>query len=244
MSADKQLIRREIIARDRTFVAQVLSNPALLDFDQSVGVGGPVWAVDLDVGGGRVVKKVPVKASGSGTRFYAQLGQTVKVERTALGRLFVVAPGDASLGQLVSTSYSLETGDPVTSGNTGFVRVFFPFEFYQGPTAMKGNPGVTFAAAGNTITRQAQGLNPAGSFVDDGFVNGQTIQIGRASLLNNGSTTITNVTATVLTVAASLFDEGPLLSVTIGVAGSSLWSFGTPFFFPYSQLQDVDGNPV
>ena len=237
MTAIKQLIRREIISREREFVATVISNPSMVDFDQSAS-GAPTWVVDLDIGGNRPAKNVPIKASGSGDRFYAQLGQTVLVRRTALGRLYVIGPGDRTAGSLVETVYSLETGNPSTVTTTEFVRRFFPLEYYQG-TAMLGNPTVTFAveAGDDSITRSA------GSFIDDGFSIGQQIRVMR-STLNDAVFTLTGVTALQLLVSTALQNEGPIVGgVTIGVVGTSRWNDGVTFF-PFSRLEDASGNPV
>lgn len=242
MSANKQFVRREIIARERDFVALVISQPRLIDFDQTVD-GAPIWSCDLDIGGNRVVKNVPIKPNGAGSRFYAQLNQTVLVRRTALGRLFVISPGDRVLGPRNTTSYSLETGDQVTAGTESFTREFFPFEFYMGPTAMKGNPVVTFAQTGgnDTITRAT------GDWAADGFVVTNTVRIG-GTTINDGVITIAALpSATVLETADTLFNEGPKDNVSVGVTsgglGSSLWNDGVTGF-PLSRLVDSDGNPV
>ena len=67
---------------------------------------------------------------------------------------------------------------------------------------------LTFAAAGSTITRDA------GSFIADGFLEGDTIVVD-GSVLNDGVYTVTNVTATTLTVVEALVDEGPIGSTNI-----------------------------
>jgi hypothetical protein len=235
MSALKQLIRREVIGREREFVATVITNPRLKDQDQS-GDGSPNWVCDLDLGGNRPAKNIPIKASGGGNRFYAQLNQTVMVRRTALGRLYVIGPGDRAIGTLTTTSYSLESGDPITAGTTGFSREPFPLEFYMGANAMKGNPSVTFSAGGGTMTRAT------GDFLADGLNNG-TGRIGGATILNAGEVTITNVTTLVLTISTTLFDEGPLDGVTVGKIGTSRWA-DTLTSWPFSRLEDASGNPI
>lgn len=64
---------------------------------------------------------------------------------------------------------------------------------------------LTFATAGDTITAST------GDFLADGLRAGQTITVAGTSS-NNGSKTLTNVTATVLTVSDNLTDEGPINS--------------------------------
>lgn len=73
---------------------------------------------------------------------------------------------------------------------------------------MTGNPSLTFASSGHTITRGA------GSWITDGFVVGDTITVtGSAS--NNTSTVVTGVTETVLTFASGMVNEGPVSNVTV-----------------------------
>lgn len=62
---------------------------------------------------------------------------------------------------------------------------------------------LTFATADDTITASS------GSFVTDGFRIGQTLVVAGTSN-NNGSKTITNVSALIITVSDNLTDEGPL----------------------------------
>jgi hypothetical protein len=232
----KNLIRREIIGREREFIATVISTPELIDFDQSAN-GAPNWAVDLDIGSEKVVKNVPIKGSGSGNRFYAQLNQTVKVRRTALGRLLVIGPGDTTIQEKVETIYSLETGLLVSASSVGFHRTFFPLEHHMGPNALKGNPGITIAAAGDTLTRDA------GSWLVDGFLDTQSCRLA-GTLLNDGIVTVSgDPTTLVLTVSEALTDEPIQTGVTLGVVGTSLWNDGVTFM-PFSRLEDADGNPV
>jgi hypothetical protein len=77
---------------------------------------------------------------------------------------------------------------------------------------MTGNPALTFAevgATGDTITRAS------GSWITDGFVNGDWITVtGTAS--NNGAGKVTTVSATVLTLDTfDLTAEGPVSNVTV-----------------------------
>lgn len=238
MSASKELIRREIRNREHYIVATVISDLALKNSDQSDGsggTGGPQWVVDLDIGSNRPLLNVPVKASGSGARFYAQRGQVVTAKVLALGRMIVIGPGDAIGGEKVTTYYSLETSAEVSSESQGFQRVLYPLEFHMGPNAMKGNPAVTFSVEGgdDRITRDA------GSWADDGITAGAQCRIGTRSNLNAGLVTINSVVSPlILEVAETLIDEGPLTGVTIGVVGTSYWNDGI-HAMPYSELVSV-----
>jgi hypothetical protein len=71
---------------------------------------------------------------------------------------------------------------------------------YPGGAVTSGTIGLDYDAATRTITRAS------GSFVTDGFVTGRTITVTK-STRNNGTYTLTNVTALVLTVTENLVDE-------------------------------------
>lgn len=80
-----------------------------------------------------------------------------------------------------------------------------------------GGRTLTFADTGDTITASS------GSFVSDGYEIGMTLTVAGTSS-NNGTFTITNVTATVITVEADdLADEGPLSSTaTLNATGVTI----------------------
>lgn len=69
-------------------------------------------------------------------------------------------------------------------------------------------PLLTFAAAGDTITRDA------GSWIDDGFEVGMLVTVD-GSVSNDGTYPVTNVSALVLTVSGALVNEGPVGSVDV-----------------------------
>lgn len=71
---------------------------------------------------------------------------------------------------------------------------------YPGQAATTGTIGLDYDQAAKTITRAS------GSFVTNGFVTGRSITVTK-STRNNGTYTLTNVTATVLTVAEDLVNE-------------------------------------
>jgi predicted regulator of Ras-like GTPase activity (Roadblock/LC7/MglB family) len=76
------------------------------------------------------------------------------------------------------------------------------------PKTMTGAPSITFGAT-TTITRAA------GSFLTDGFLVGDVVVVA-GSVSNNGSRgAITALTATVMTFASGIVNEGPIGTVTI-----------------------------
>lgn len=101
---------------------------------------------------------------------------------------------------------------------------------YPGGQASSGTIGLDYDAATSTITRAS------GSFVTDGFVTGRTIVVTK-STRNNGTYTLTNVTALVLTVAEALVDE------TVGtsqVDSESATPVGTgALIFSHRELDDI-----
>lgn len=72
---------------------------------------------------------------------------------------------------------------------------------------------VTFAATGHTITRVG------GSFVTDGFAVGQVVTIAGTTDNNGVIGVLTGVSATVLTFASGVVNEGPLTS-GVSISGS------------------------
>lgn len=80
------------------------------------------------------------------------------------------------------------------------------------PKTMTGTPALTFAATGNTITRAS------GSWLADGFLVGDVATVAGTSN-NNGSKPITGVTATVLTFASGIVNEGPITAAVTGSEG-------------------------
>lgn len=81
---------------------------------------------------------------------------------------------------------------------------------------MTGAPSITFAATGHTITRAT------GSFVTDGFLVGQIVSVS-GSVGNTGTIgALTAVSATVLTFASGVVDEGPDATGVVISASESL----------------------
>lgn len=142
MSLFKQLVRREILAR-RDLVGTVLVQRELRPFNAG---GSPVWACDVDVGGNRILRDVPIKGSGSGQRFFAERGQTVLLRRNKQGRYDVVGPADTLTGAAVVKTYVIGNVAETSTANQGFDFERVPFEFYEGtgvPGGSLWNDGTT-----------------------------------------------------------------------------------------------------
>jgi hypothetical protein len=235
MSREKQLIRREFLARKELLVGTVIGSIRPDRFDDDQPGAGVMWVVDIEIGSNRPLLNVPVKSAGDGGRFYANLGQTVLLRRSLLGRYMVVGPGDRVSGQLTTTEYDLTTEGAVASSALGFSAQVDPFEFYMGARSMKGNPSVTFDnQVGDDRLDRA-----TGSFTDDGFLPGQSVRI--TSPLNTGTFSINTVGALTLSFIGDPFvDEGPLTGVRIGVTGTSRWSNGVDGF-PSRRILNAQG---
>ena len=233
----KQAIRREIQARTETLVGTVVSNQALIAYDASVS-GGETWVVDVDIGSNRILKDVPIKAGTRG-RFFAQLGQSVALRRNLLGRFDIVGPADRVRSGGVLTTYNPNAGAAGAAAQTGFQAVLRPLEWYQGAQAMRGAPALTFAAAGNTITRL-----DAGSFIADGLLAGQVLRVA-GSASNNGTKTPTIVAASVLTFASGIVNESAAAGrVSIARDGTSRWADGVSGFPHIDVINLATGLPV
>ena len=123
----------------------------------------------------------------------------------------------AGQGRLDLYHWDFATPSEVLSNQTRIGPVFFDGDDYEQLRRRRGTEiyfegfdEVEFAAAGDTIVRTV------GSWVDDGFVNGQTIEVS-GSVYNDGTHVLNAaVTATTLTMTGStLVDEGPLTEVRI-----------------------------
>lgn len=83
---------------------------------------------------------------------------------------------------------------------------------------MSGTPTLTFDATAHTITRSV------GSFISDGFAVGDEFTVA-GTTSNNGSYTISSLSATVITLASGLVNEGPVSDAAI--AGSNALTFAS-----------------
>lgn len=128
----KQLINREIDARKQKLRAVVLTAPSLIVFD-TTGVRFPTWVVDVDIGGNRVVRRVPIKVNAAGSRSYAQVGAPVFLEKDA-GRYQVIGPADRSIAQGTVVEYDEDARSSSAAGLSGFRFVREPFRYYKGVT--------------------------------------------------------------------------------------------------------------
>jgi hypothetical protein len=238
MSREKELIRREFLSRKEMLVGTIIGAARADRFDGVAPGAGVMWVCDVEIGSNNPLFNVPIKGGSHLGRDFASLGQTVLLRRNLLGRYQVVGPGDRAAAPLNTIEYDLVTQDVAATTSRGFATVQDPFEFYQGPRAMKGNPSVTFASnpGDDTLARAT------GSFIADGFLSGDSVII--TSPLNSQSITIALVAAGQLNFTGNPFvDEGPITSVTVGVAGTSRWNDGvTPW--PSRRILDADGNTV
>ena len=120
---------------------------------------------------------------------------------------------DTEAGYVVTAANAYETSDERYVLAKMDCRDRLPFaSLSHSRVSMSGNPSLTFAevgATGDTITRSN------GSFITDGFCNGDTIRVtGSAS--NNVTGVVTNVSALVLTLdTTDLVAEGPVSGVRI-----------------------------
>lgn len=120
---------------------------------------------------------------------------------------------DTEAGYVVTAANAYETSDERYVLAKMDCRDRLPFaSLSHSRVSMSGNPSLTFAevgATGDTITRST------GSFIADGFCNGDTIRVtGSAS--NNVTGVVANVSALVLTLdTTDLVAEGPVSGVRI-----------------------------
>ncbi len=139
MSDLKQLITREQKSIKQQIRGRVMSSPVQKNFDV-IGIQFLQWVVDVDVGGDRLLRDVPVKINGPKARFYARRNSPVFLEKDAQGRYQVISPADRSQepGSLIEVDE--DTGIADAPVPIGFQLVIRPYEFYQGT----GVPGGSF----------------------------------------------------------------------------------------------------
>jgi hypothetical protein len=228
MTQLQRLISREVDTKVASKIVTVIGDQRM--FTMSPGTTAPVWVTDVEVGAGRPLKNVPIKSAG-GDMKYAQRGRIVEMHRATLGRWQIVGPGDTC--KKVSERRIYDIGTRAQVGGvvlTGFTFRQEPFEFYKGPKAMKGNDEITFEnvpAANDTITRDG------GSWLDDGFLAGDSVSISRtlSNDKDDGSpiTVVTPLTALVIQFAGDPFADEVIAdggSIGIGVVGTALWDNG------------------
>lgn len=135
--SEKRLIRREIQAIRQTIRGRVIGDPYQLAFDLS-GSNFPVYvAPGVDVGGNRILERVPIKINGPQARLYARNGAPVFLEKDAQGRYQIVGPADRAPQQgnliTVDEDVALQPATTVVDG-AGFSTERQPFLFYKGTT--------------------------------------------------------------------------------------------------------------
>lgn len=133
-----RFVRREILARRPEITGTVIGPLRVIDADATTSA---TWVVDVDIGGGVALEEVQVKAGGDGSRFYAALGQTVKLARNTEGLYDVIGPGDRVAAIAVKKTYNLDSATPLSTENVGRQAERVPYSFYQGPTP--GTPGTS-----------------------------------------------------------------------------------------------------
>lgn len=237
MSMLRRIIRQEIIAREPEIVGKVITARTLREFDGSGG-GAPVWCVDIDIGGGKLLKSVPVKAGSGLRRSYADLGQTVRLRRNALGRFDIIGPGDRAAGISGGKSYVLATGVGTDQPDQGYYAQKEPYSFYQGPEVIADTTEtMTFAqvpAANDTLTRSGPG-----SWTLENFSVGKYILVSGSSLNDGIYGPIAAASATVLQFAGDVFTAESGSGISVG--HTSRW---TTWPYPIRTVRDAQGNIV
>jgi len=126
-SVTQKLIARDIAQRRESRRGTVLTEPKLLNYD-TAAIDRTVYVVDVDIGGNKPVRNVPVQSSsGLGGRAYARQGKGVEIRRNAGGRWLVVGASDriknTATVQLLDETTELATSGPsegVTFGRRAF----------------------------------------------------------------------------------------------------------------------------
>lgn len=131
MSDLKQLITREIKAAKEQLRGRIMSDPVQKNFNV-VGMESLTWVCDVDVGGDRILRDVPVKINGPKARFYSRRDSPVFLEKDAQGRWQILGPADRIRRQGNICLLDEDDGIVTPSGNIGFELVVRPFEFYEG----------------------------------------------------------------------------------------------------------------
>lgn len=143
-----------------------------------------------------------LEVGGTGDTITRSSGSWI-ADRFAVGDVATVA---GSAGNNVTGVIAALTATVLTFGTTDLAN--------EGPVsncAVTAAPGLTFAAAGHTITRSR------GSWVDDGFAAGDAPTIAGTASNNVTAPAATVVTALVLTFGSGMVNEGPISSAAVTI---------------------------
>lgn len=131
---------------------------------------------------------------------------------------FRVRPGDYRERTFIDGDVTVGT-DVIVVDNFSATHEFEsgdgPYLLSLGQAVLAGGPGIVIDDVTDTLTRDA------GSWLDEGFVVGQTVTLG-GSASNNGDLTVTVLTDLVMTVAEELTAEGSQTDLTMTAAGEAL----------------------
>ena len=182
-----------------------------------MGSGGDFW-------GSRVIPDVQTKAVTLSARIHGVVGT---------GLTFLTRPDNARFIalQVQSDDFHIKPGyhpelafidgdisvadDEITATAHLFTAGDGPYQIVLAQAVLAGTPGVIIDTVADTLTRDA------GSWLDEGFVVGQTVTLG-GSASNNGPLTINTLTDTVMTVDENLTNEGSQTDLTLTAAGEAL----------------------
>lgn len=126
------------------------------------------------------------------------------------------------IGQMVTVSGSTLNNGVIgeLTAVSATVLTFASGAVNEGPitvASLVGTEALTWAASGFTITRTL------GSWINDGFAVGMSV-VTTGSTSNNDTLVITALSATVMTFAAGVVNEGPLPSSTISIVQSETFT--------------------
>lgn len=137
----QQLVQRDARARQEVRRGTVLTDPRRFNYDPST-LSSNLYVVDVDIGGRRPLRNVPVKSSsGLGGRAYALPGKAVEVQRNAGGRWIVIGPADrvATVGAV--TLYDEAAGTTSVGVPYGFRSIPRFFDYWESVEHVWGSPG-------------------------------------------------------------------------------------------------------
>lgn len=135
MSDQQKLIDRELRAKRELIRGTVLSDPVQADF-RPTEADSFTWVVDVDIGRGRILRDVPVKAVGTKGRGYALLGNPVFLQRDARGRFQVIGAADRIHAVASVQELDEDAGTGSSVGSIGLTITRQPFEWYMNKDAL------------------------------------------------------------------------------------------------------------